>query len=324
VLRVDRGVSSSLTTVGVIRASTGGCLLAGAANDPRRLPCVGDWIVVRAWPDGRYTAEDVLPRRTAIRRSAAGRAAQGQILAANIDVAAVVEPMDPSPNLGRIERLLAIAFESGARPIVVLTKADMAADPAAVAAAVGEAAPTVGVYAVSAQHDRGMEPLRDLATGGLTIGLMGPSGAGKSTLVNALAGATVMGTQEIRRADGRGRHTTSYRALIPLPAGGAIIDTPGLRGVGLYDADAGLHVAFSDLDALANFCRFGDCAHRSEPGCAVQAAIDSGDLPPRRLESWRKLRREVDWQARRRDARAAAEARLHWRRLRQDQRSRMR
>jgi ribosome biogenesis GTPase len=169
-----------------------------------------------------------------------------------------------------------------------------------------------------------MAGLRTLAACGQTIALLGRSGAGKSTLVNALAGATVMGTQEIRRADGRGRHTTTYRALIPLPGGGAVIDTPGLRGVGLFDADGGLHEAFSDLDELAVYCRFNDCAHVSEPGCAVLAALEAGDLAPRRLESWRKLQREVDWEARRRDVRLAAQARLHWKRLHREQRSRSR
>jgi ribosome biogenesis GTPase len=322
VVRVDRGVCTALTRTGLTRASLGGSILAAAAKDQRALPCVGDWIVVRAWRDGRFTAEEILPRKTAVCRGTAGKSATAQILAANVDVAMVVEPMHPSPDLGRIERLLAVAFESGARPVVVLTKADSTVNPCAIAAQVAEAAPKVPVYAVSAQSGFGMTELGGLTKAGLTMVLLGPSGAGKSTLVNAIAGARVMTTQEIRRADGRGRHTTAFRQLIPLSGGGAIIDTPGLRGVGLFDSDRGLAGAFGDVEELADYCRFNDCSHASEPNCAVQAAVADGDLPPRRLESWRKLQREIDWESRRRDVRLAAEARLHWKRLHHQQRSR--
>lgn len=324
VVRVDRGVCTALTENGLARASIGGAIIAKAAHDHRLLPCVGDWLVIRAWRDGRVTAEEILPRRTAIVRGSAGKEATAQILAANVDVAMIVEPMHPGPDLGRIERLLTVAFESGARPVVVLTKADSTKNPCAVAAVVAEAAPKIPVYAVSAQTGFGMTELAGLTNAGLTMALLGPSGAGKSTLVNAIAGATVMGTQEIRRADGRGRHTTTYRQLIPLGGGGAIIDTPGLRGVGLFDAGGGLAGAFGDIEELAGYCRFNDCSHTAEPNCAVQAAIEGGDLPPRRLESWRKLQREVDWESRRRDVRQAAAARLQWKRLHQEQRSRSR
>jgi ribosome biogenesis GTPase len=306
-VRVDRGVCTVLTADGAVRASLAGSVLARAAREPEWLPCAGDWLVVRAWPDDRLTVEAVLPRRSAVVRRTAGKDSTGQVLAANMDVAAVVESVDPAPDLGRVERMLALAWQSGARPMVILTKADLAADPGAIAAQVADVAPGVQVRPVAATRGDGLAALRPLVARGYTLGLLGPSGAGKSTLVNALAGATVMATQRIRRADGRGRHTTTYRALVPIPGGGAVLDTPGLRAVGLLDAGDGVDRAFADIAALASACRFADCAHAGEPDCAVRAAIESGELPPRRLESWRRLGREVGYEMRRRAARLARE-----------------
>ncbi|MGW4464192.1 ribosome small subunit-dependent GTPase A [Micromonospora sp. NPDC004704] len=322
VVRVDRGVCTVLCADGTYRASLAGAVLAGAAADPARLPCAGDWVLVRVWPDDRATAEAVLPRRTAIVRRTAGKAATGQVLAANLDAAAVVEPMHPTPDMARIERLLALAWGSGAEPMVVLTKCDLVPDPAAVAAQVAEVAPGVRVLAVSAQTGAGLSDLRPQVAYGRTLALLGPSGAGKSTLVNALAGTTVMVTQGIRGVDGKGRHTTTHRALIPIPGGGAVLDTPGIRAVGLLDAAGGLDHAFADVAELAAACRFDDCAHQVEPGCAVRAALEDGGLTPRRWESWCKLQREVAFETRRRDARLAAEARAGRRRARSDRRIR--
>jgi ribosome biogenesis GTPase / thiamine phosphate phosphatase len=322
VARVDRGVCTVLCADGTVRASLGGAVLCAAAGDPARLPCAGDWVAVRTWPDGRLTTEGVLPRRTAIVRRTAGKDSTGQVLAANVDTAAVVEPMDPEPDVRRIERLLALAWGSGAEPLVVLTKADRAADPGAVARQIADATPGVPVIAVGAERGDGLDLLRPLVARGRTLGLLGRSGAGKSTLVNALAGATVMATQAIRRADGKGRHTTTYRALVPLSGGGAVLDTPGVRAVGLLDADAGLDAAFSDVVDLAGACRFADCSHDGEPGCAVRAALESGELPAPRWESWRKLQREVAYETRRRDARVAAAARAKARRTERPERGR--
>jgi len=299
VTRVDRGVCTALGDAGTVRASVGGGLLAAAARDPLRLPCAGDWVVVRTWPDDRLTVEVVLPRRTAVVRAGAGRTDAPQLLAANVDTAAVVESVDPEPDLGRIERLLTLAFESGARPRVVLTKVDLVADPTAIAREVAEVSAGVRVVAVSATTGTGLARLRRWAPPGRTLGLLGASGAGKSTLVNALAGLPVMGVRGIR-ADGRGRHTTTYRALVPLPGGGAVLDTPGLRGVGLFDTVAGLDRAFADIETLARACRFDDCTHDAEPGCAVADALAAGRLNGRRLASWRKLRREIAGRLRRR------------------------
>ncbi|WP_305786429.1 ribosome small subunit-dependent GTPase A [Symbioplanes lichenis] len=303
VLRADRGVCTVYAADGVHRATLAGSLLVTAAADPSDLPCAGDWVVVRRWPDRRTTLEIVLPRRTALVRRTAGKDSSGQVLAANMDLVAVVEPLHPAPDAARIERQLALAWDSGARPLIVLSKSDMSANADAIARQFR--APDVDVLAVSVHRGTGVSALRDrIGTG--TIALLGRSGAGKSSLVNALAGTDVMGVQEIRRADGKGRHTTAYRNLVPLPQGGAVLDTPGIRGVGLSDTAEGLDKAFADVAGLAADCRFGDCRHEAEPGCAVQAALADGTLTARRWESWRKLHREVAHEGGRKAVRLAA------------------
>ncbi|MDG4765503.1 ribosome small subunit-dependent GTPase A [Solwaraspora sp. WMMD406] len=322
VARVDRGVCTVLVADGPVRASVAGAVLTAAANDPVALPCAGDWVTVRTWPDQRITVERVLPRRTALVRRTADKDSTGQVLAANVDAAAVVEPMHPSPDVGRIERFLALAWESGAQPLVVLTKCDAVVDPDVVVRQVAASAPGVPVLAVSAQRGDGLEQVRPYVAAGRTLGLLGPSGAGKSTLVNALAQAEVMVTQTIRRVDGKGRHTTTYRALIPIPGGGTVLDTPGVRAVGLLAAADGLDEAFADVTELAAACRFGDCGHGTEPGCAVRAALESGELPPRRWENWQRLQREVAYEMRRRDVRLAAAERAKWKRITKEHRGR--
>ncbi|MET7393038.1 ribosome small subunit-dependent GTPase A [Dactylosporangium sp. NPDC005572] len=291
VSRVDRGICTALAADGPVRASLAGSLLARGAQDPAALPCAGDWLVVRTWPDQRVTAEAVLPRRTAIVRAVAGEESFGQLLAANVDAVAVVEPVDPSPDIGRIERLLALAWESGAKPLLVLTKADLAADPLALAAQMPGRESGVVVHAVSTRTGLGLDALRPFVAHGRTLGLLGQSGAGKSSLVNALAGAPVMQTQTLR-TDGRGRHTTTYRALVPMPGGGAVLDTPGVRLVGMFDTAAGLDRAFADVTELAAHCRFQDCRHAEEPDCAVRAAVEDGVLNARRFAHWQKLQKE--------------------------------
>lgn len=314
VTRVDRGIATVLGASGTDRASLGGTHLLRASRDPIALPCPGDWAVVRTWPDRRVTLEAILPRRTQLIRANANAESRGQVLAANIDVVAVIEPIDPTPDLGRVERLLSLAWDSGARPIVLLTKSDLAPDPDAIAAQIATSAPALEVIPISAHTGLNLDRVRGFVADGATLGLIGTSGSGKSSLVNALAGATVMTTQQIRRADGRGRHTTTFRSLIPLPGGGLVLDTPGIRAVGVFDGEEGLDAAFSDIESLAASCHFSDCAHAGEPGCAVQSAIEDGDLAQRRVESWRKLQRELSWQMRRREARVAAQARTDWKR----------
>lgn len=307
VLRADRGVCTVADSSGVTRASLAGSVLLAAAHDPARLPYAGDWVVLRRWPDRRVTIECVLPRRTTLIRRTSDKDSSGQVLAANMDVVAVVEPMHPAPDDARIERLLALAWESGAEPVVVLSKSDTAADPAAVARQVGALAPDVRVIACSGRRGDGLAEVRGLAGPGRTLALLGRSGAGKSTLVNALAGAQVMPVRRIR-ADGKGRHTTAYRNLVPIPGGGAVLDTPGIRGVGLLDTGEGLDRTFADLTDLAATCRFADCRHQAEPGCAIKAAVADGTLSPRRLASWRKLRHEVEVESARKALRLAEAA----------------
>lgn len=285
-----------------------------AACGEVRVPvAVGD--VVRLDAESGQVAT-VLPRRTALERDTAGRTSHVQVLAANVDVVLVVEHLDPDPDLGRVERLLTLAWRSGARPVVVLTKADLVPDPAGMAQDVATVALGVDVHAVSATTGDGLEPLRALLAPGVTLVAVGPSGAGKSTLVNALAGRGVMATGE-RRADGRGRHTTSHRELVPLPGGAVLIDTPGIRAVGLVADAQALDHTFADVAQLAQRCRFADCSHTTEPGCAVLAAVERGELDQRRFTSWRKLEREAAYQERRVDARLAAAEKARWKRITQ-------
>ncbi|RYU11039.1 ribosome small subunit-dependent GTPase A [Nocardioides iriomotensis] len=302
VVRVDRGVASVLTEQGPVRASWGAPVLQRVAHDPTEAPCAGDWCVVRTWPDHRVTVEHVLPRRTAVVRSTAGKAAEGQVVCANVDLVGVVVALHPLPAESRIERLLAMAWQSGARPVLLLTKADLVADGDEVADDVRRLAPDVEVIQVSSRTGLGLDRVRELVDGHATLALVGTSGHGKSSLTNALVGAEVLPTREIRD-DGRGRHTSVRRELVLLPGGGAVIDTPGLRSLGMFEAEEGIAHTFADIDALAARCRFDDCAHRSEPGCQVLAALADGTLPQRRWESYVQLTKETAAMAARRHVR---------------------
>lgn len=310
VVRADRRACDVLSENGLLTTPWGAALSALVAHDPTTVPAAGDWVVVASWPDGRHTAEQVLPRRTSvIRAQVAAGSSFGQVLAANVDVVAVVEGMVPAPDLGRIERLLALAWSSGARPAVVLTKADAVPQPQDLLDDVRALAPGADVLAVSATADTGLDPLRQWLSGGATIALLGASGVGKSTLLNALAGAEVMATRELGAVN-KGRHTTVTRELHAVPGGGAVLD-PGLRSIGLLGSES-LDEVFPDVEALALACRFQDCAHGREPGCAVLAAVESGELPERRLASYRKLLREREYQASRVDARLRTERGGRW------------
>ncbi|MEU8137172.1 ribosome small subunit-dependent GTPase A [Streptodolium elevatio] len=301
VSRVDRSTCDIVTGHGTLRAAHG--------SGP--LPCTGDWaaVAVVGTPNDEPVIEALLDRRTALTRSSASGRSEGQVLAVNVDAVLIVVPLDIEPDLGRIERLLTVAWDSGARPVVVLTKADTVDDADDVRADVEAAAPGADVIVVSAVTGEGVEVLGAIAAG-QTLALIGTSGAGKSTLANALTGAG-LATGEVRQ-DGKGRHTTTWRELIPLPGGGVLVDTPGLRGIGLFDVNDGLDMAFSDVEAFAEECRFADCGHVAEPGCAVLEAVETGALPHRRLESYQKLRREADWIASRTDYRLRAERARQW------------
>ncbi|WP_237322038.1 ribosome small subunit-dependent GTPase A [Streptomyces sp. JJ36] len=305
VVRVDRGRCHAVTPGGTVRAGAAPV----AAGDPARALCTGDWVVLGTDAEGEHEVRAVLPRRTAFVRSVSSRRAEGQVLAANADTALIAVSLAAEPDLGRVERFVSLAWAGGTRPLLALTKADLVPEADTLrhlTADVAGVAPAVPVLAVSALTGDGLEALRAALAGGTTV-LLGTSGAGKSTLANALLGADVQQVQEIRSRDGKGRHTTTTRDLLPLPGGGVLIDTPGLRGVGLWDAEDGVGRAFADIEALAARCRFPDCAHRAEPGCAVLAAVADGELPARRLESHRKLLRENARLAARTDARLRAE-----------------
>ncbi|WP_328332784.1 MULTISPECIES: ribosome small subunit-dependent GTPase A [unclassified Streptomyces] len=312
VVRVDRGRCDVITTAGLVRADTEYVV----PRDPMRVVCTGDWAAVDPAGDPQF-ARALLPRRTAFVRSTSSDRSEGQILAANVDHAIIAVSLAVELDLGRIERFLALAWESGATPLVVLTKADLVPDPTGLSYLVDDVettAPGVQVLPVSSATGDGLDVLAAVVAGGTSV-LLGASGAGKSTLANALIGADVMevqATQATRDRDGKGRHTTTTRNLLVLPGGGVLIDTPGLRGVGLWDASSGVSQVFSEIDTLAEQCRFHDCAHESEPGCAVLAAIDDGSLPVRRLESYRKLLRENQRILARTDARMRAEIRRDW------------
>jgi ribosome biogenesis GTPase len=311
VVRVDRGQCDVVTADGLLRADTAFV----TPHDPLRVVCTGDWAAVEPAGNPRYVRA-CLPRRTAFVRSTSSKRSEGQILAANVDHAIVAVSLAVDLDLARIERFLALAWESGAQPVVVLTKADLVPDAVTLSYLVQDvetAAPGVPVLTVSATEGEGLDVLAAVVSGGTAV-LLGQSGAGKSTLANALLGEDVMDVQAARDVDGKGRHTTTTRNLLLLPGGGVLIDTPGLRGVGLWDAGSGVGQVFSEIEELAEQCRFQDCAHESEPGCAVRGAIEDGALPERRLESYRKLLRENQRIVAKTDARLRAEIRKDWKR----------
>ncbi|GAX55822.1 ribosome small subunit-dependent GTPase A [Streptomyces olivochromogenes] len=328
VVRVDRGLCDVVTPAGVIRADTEFVV----PRDPMKVVCTGDWVAVDPEGDDPRYVRTLLPRRTAFVRSTSSKRSEGQVLATNIDYVVICVSLALELDLGRIERFLALAmscssgeallhksalsWESGAQPLGVLTKADLVPDAATLGHLVQDVektAPGVPVLPVSSSAGEGLDVLAAVLSGGTSV-LLGQSGAGKSTLANVLIGEDVMDVRAARDVDGKGRHTTTTRNLLALPGGGVLIDTPGLRGVGLWDAETGVGQVFSEIEELAADCRFHDCAHEAEPGCAVLAALDSGVLPERRLASYRKLLRENQRIVAKTDARVRAEIRRDWKR----------
>jgi ribosome biogenesis GTPase len=297
-------------------AAADGEYLARVAGRWRRVggpePTTGDWAAIEARPAERQaTVVRVLERRSAVVRKAAGRGLAAQVLAANLDVVFVMTSLNRDLNLRRLERYLALAWESGAQPVVLLTKADLAESPAeaaAIAAEVELRAPGVPVHGLSARWVSSIGVVRDLLAPGRTGAFIGSSGVGKSTLVNALLGSHRLAVRDIREGDDRGRHTTTSRQLFTLPGGGVVIDTPGLREIQLWDAASGLDRAFRDLAELATHCRFRDCRHQGEPGCAVTAAVAAGDLSAERVAHHQKLERELRHLAARSDPHAERDA----------------
>ncbi|MEG9246941.1 ribosome small subunit-dependent GTPase A [Arthrobacter sp. Soc17.1.1.1] len=287
VIRSDRGRVLVASRHGILHLDGGSTLVTG------------DWAAVR--PEG--TVIGCLPRSSLLRRKRAyDPLSEAQVLGANIDLLGVVVPLDRPLSTNRLERTLVAAWDSGAVPIVVLTKADLSTRFNDVVAETVQRARGVEVLTTSAEDLDGLEELRGRIGAGQTLALLGPSGAGKSSLINALVGDPRRDTGEVRAGDARGRHTTTARELVPLGDGAVVMDTPGLRGFALWDAEAGLSEVFGDIEELFGGCRFRDCAHGSEPGCAVQAAIGSGALEERRWLSYRKMERELASLHRRQDA----------------------
>jgi ribosome biogenesis GTPase len=281
-----------LTWSGEHLAETAGRLKHRAAGR-RDLPAVGDWVVIRPDPrGGRALIQAVLPRRSCISRRAAGRETTEQVVAANIDVIFVVFGLDKPLNPRAIERYLLVAERGGARPVVVLNKADLRADAAAAVAELQGVLPNVSIHAVSAHDGAGLGDLERYVEAGRTLALLGPSGAGKSSLVNRLIGREVLPTGEVRPWDARGRHTSVHRQLVLREGGGLVIDTPGMRELQLWDVATAGAEAFSDIAGLAERCKFRDCRHDREPGCAVKAAVQAGTLDADRYEGFLKLQRE--------------------------------
>jgi len=307
----QRGLCTAVTDMGELSARLSGRLEHEA--DEGGHPVVGDWVALSARPEeGAATIHALMPRRTAFLRKAANTVQTTQVVAANADVAFLVASLNADFNARRLERYLASAWQSGAQPVVVLTKADLCPDPEPLIEEAEAVAIGAAVIPVSAVTGQGMEALAAALPARQTGVLVGSSGVGKSTLVNALAGEDLMDTGAIREDDARGRHTTSHRELIRLPSGALILDTPGMRELGLLDAEAGLDATFADIEALAGQCRFNDCAHEREPGCAVRAALETGVLDPGRWKSFVKLGRELAMQERREDHLAREAHRRHW------------
>lgn len=305
IIAQHRGAYDLMTDAGERRAELSGRLLAEG-----EIPAVGDFVAAEGASGGPAIIRAILPRRTAFTRlSPEGRQ---HVVAANIDVAFLVASLEGDLNLRRLERYLVQAWASGAEPVVVLTKADLCADPDAALQAARRAAPGAPVLAASAADGEGLEAVRALIGPGLTAVMVGASGAGKSTLANAFLGEAKMAVGAVRADDGRGRHTTSHRQLLRLPGGGLLLDTPGMRELALDAAGEGVTAAFDDIEALARDCRFKDCAHQGEPGCAVREALIRGDLDAGRWKSFQKLAREAGHQAAQEDPLLREQNRRRW------------
>jgi ribosome biogenesis GTPase / thiamine phosphate phosphatase len=311
VSREDRGRYGVLDERGARSAELAG-RLRHEARTRAELPAVGDWVALRPGAASSAVIDAVLPRTSAFARKVAGETTEEQVVAANVDTVFLVSGLDGDFNPRRIERYLAAAWESGAEPVVVLNKADLAEDLESRLAEVLAVAPGAAVVTLSALGGQGLDSLARWLGPGRTVALLGSSGVGKSTLVNALLGEPRQAIGDVRADDSRGRHTTTHRELVPLPGGALLLDTPGMRELQLWGDESGLDGAFPEIAQLAGGCRFRDCRHDGEPGCAVLGAVESGALEAGRLESWRKLQRELQWLASRQDARARAELLAKW------------
>lgn len=278
------------------------------------LPAVGDWVAVQHL-DGIAIIHHVLPRRTKFSRKEAGTLTDEQIVAANVDTVFIVTGLDENYNLRRIERYLTLAYESGAEPVIVLNKADVLADPSSVLEEVGQIAMNAAMILTSTLTGDGIDRLRAYLQEGQTVALLGSSGVGKSSLSNTILGEAIMHVNAVSDSNAKGRHTTTHRQLLVAPTGGMLIDTPGMRELQLWTAEDGLSETFADVEAIAPQCRFTDCQHDGQPGCAVQVALDTGELDPGRWKSYQKLERELHHLAIKQDIQAMRKEKEQWKKL---------
>lgn len=286
------------------------------ADGREDFPAVGDWVMagIRVG-EGRATIRGILPRFSKFSRKVAGAVTGEQIVAVNVDTVFLVQALNQDFNIRRLERYLILAWESGANPVIILSKADLCPDRDELLAEVHKVAAGVDIHAVSAVDGTGLEPLHAYVGTGRTVALLGSSGVGKSTLINRLLGQDIMDTGSIREDDGRGRHTTTHRELLLLPEGGLLLDTPGMRELQLWDADQGISTGFADVEDIAGQCRFHDCTHNGEPGCAVRTALEEGTLQEDRYNSYLKLQKELAWLARKEDKQLQQQEKAKWKQI---------
>jgi ribosome biogenesis GTPase / thiamine phosphate phosphatase len=286
------------------------------ANGREDYPAVGDWVVLQERPnENKGTIHAVLPRSSKFSRKSAGLATEEQIVAANVDAIFLVNSLNEDLNLRRMERYLLLTWESGANPVIILSKADLCEDIERKIAEVESVALGVPVIAISAIEKSGIENLQKYLQPGKTVALLGSSGVGKSTITNILLGVDKQTVQEIRSDDDKGKHTTTHREMILLPNGAILIDTPGMRELQLWEGSEGISESFADIESLTEICRFRDCKHEEEPGCAVQKAIENGKLPDERLTSYKKLLKELAYLERKVDKKAQSEEKKHWKNI---------
>jgi len=280
------------------------------------LPAVGDWVVIKPRPEGdKVSIHAVLPRRSKFTRKVAGARTDEQIVGTNIDTVFLVTSLNHDFNPRRIERYLTVAWESGATPVIILSKSDLCEDVALQISETRKVAVAVPIHAVSIVNDEGLDQLTRYFGPGQTVALLGSSGVGKSTLINYLLGHDHLKVQEVRAHDDRGRHTTTHRELILVPGGGLVLDTPGMRELQLWDGDGGLPQTFGDIEAIASRCYFGDCGHQDEPRCAVREALAEGVIDAERYFSFEKLKKELAYLSRRQDIRAELAEKKRWKKL---------